>query len=130
MLNELNEQTSALQTAIWADVSAIVREQPTPVSNSVMVALNDVFAKSMAERFAFDFSPPPQLFWLLNGMALLAMALLGYQQALRGPRLKIIAAVLNLVRAVAIVDIFDLASARLGAFRTMPADYQWTLQGS
>lgn len=93
-----------------------------------MVALNDVFGMTSAERFAFDFRLPSQLFWLLIGLSALGMAMLGYQQALRGPRLWIIAALLSLVWTIVIVDILDLASARLGNFRTTPAAYEWTLQ--
>lgn len=127
-IDDLNHQTNALQSSIWADVSAIVREQPNPVTTSLMVALNDVFDMTTAERFAFEFRLPPQLFWLLTGLSMLAMALLGYQQALRGPRLRIIAALLSIVWTVVIVDILDLASARLGNFRTTTAAYEWTIQ--
>ncbi|HTI84122.1 MAG TPA: hypothetical protein VL614_27030 [Acetobacteraceae bacterium] len=127
-IDDLNQQTSALQSSIWADVSAIVHEQPNPVTNSLMVALNDVFDMTTAERFAFEFRLPSQLFWLLIGLSMLAMALLGYQQALRGPRLRIIAALLGIVWTVVIVDILDLASARLGNFRTTAAAYEWTIQ--
>lgn len=128
-INEINEQTNALQTAIWADVSALVREQANPVISSLMASLNDVFDMTTAERFAFEFRLPSQLFWLLVGMALLAMAMLGYQQALRGPRLRIVAALLSLVWTIVIIDILDLAAARLGDFRTPTTAYEWTLQG-
>jgi hypothetical protein len=79
-INQLNEQTNAMQSVIWADVSDLVRQQPNPVINSLMVSLNDVFEMTTAERFAFDFRLPSQLFWLLIGMALLGMAMLGYQR--------------------------------------------------
>ena len=128
-LLRLNDETNALQSAIWADVSAIVREQPNPVSTSLMASLNDVFDMTTAERFAFEFRLPSQIFWLLIGLTLIGMAMLGYQQALRGPRLKIIAALLCLVWTVVIVDILDLAAARVGNFRTTAEAYEWTLQG-
>jgi len=128
-IDEISDQTNALQTAIWTDMSAIVREQPNPITSSLMASLNDVFDMTTAERFAFEFRLPSQLFWLLIGMALLGMGMLGYQQALRGPRLRIVAALLSFVWTVVIVDIIDLASARLGDFRTPTAAYEWTLQG-
>lgn len=128
-IKEINDQTNALQTAIWTNVSALAREQPNPIISSLMASLNDVFDMTTAERFAFDFRLPSQLFWLLIGMALLAMAMLGYQQALRGPPLRIVAALLSLVWTVVIIDILDLASARLGDFRTPTSAYEWTLQG-
>ncbi len=128
-LKQLNDETNALQSAIWANVSVIVREQPNPVTSSLMASLNDVFDMTTAERFAFEFRLPSQIFWLLIGLTLIAMAALGYQQALRGPRLRILAALLCLVWTVVIVDILDLAAARVGNFRTSAAAYEWTLQG-
>lgn len=128
-LNDINAQTNALQTAIWTDMSALAREQPNPIISSLMASLNDVFDMTTAERFAFEFRLPSQLFWLLIGMALLGMGMLGYQQALRGPRLRVVAALLSFVWTVVIIDIIDLASARLGDFRTPTAAYEWTLQG-
>lgn len=128
-IDDLNKQTNALQSTIWGHVSAIVREQPNPVTNSLMVSLNDAFDATTAERFAFELRLPPQIFWLLVGLTLLGMGTLGYQLALRGPRIRMLAALLSLTWTAVIVDILDLASARIGGFRTATAAYEWTLQG-
>ncbi len=53
-LEVISNRTEKLQSAIWADLSAIVREQPNPVSASLMASLNEVFDMTTAERFAFD----------------------------------------------------------------------------
>ena len=82
-----------------------------------------------AERFAFELRLPPQIFWLLIGLTLLGMGTLGYQLALRGARVLMLAALLTLTWTVVIVDIIDLAAARLGTLRTSVTAYQWTLQG-
>ena len=70
---ELNQRPNALQSEIWGHLTAIVREQPGPISSSLMSALNDTFDMSAAERFAYDLRLPPQIFWLLIGMTLLGM---------------------------------------------------------
>jgi hypothetical protein len=129
VLDALNHRTDGLQSAIWEHVSAIVQAQPNPVSTSLMAALNDAFDMTMATRFAFELRLPQQIFWLLIGLTLLGMATLGYQLALRGPRIRMLAAMLTLTWTVVIVDIIDLASARLGNLRTSVAAYEWTLQG-
>ncbi len=81
---ELNQKTSNLQSSIWGHMMAIVRDRPDTVSTSLMAALNEVFDTGAAERLAFDLRLPPQVFWLLVGMALLSMAALGYQFGLKG----------------------------------------------
>jgi hypothetical protein len=128
-IDELNRTTNALQSAIWGHLSAIVREQPNPAATSLMSAINDAFDMTTTERFAYDFRLPSQIFWLLTGMALLGMGVLGYQLGLKGQKLHVLVTLLSIVWTVVIVDIFDLASPRIGGFRTGIAVYEWTLQG-
>lgn len=129
LLDDISQRTGALQTAIWDRVSALVRRQPTPVAASLMAAVNDVFDMTTAERFAFELRLAPQIFWLLIGLALLGMGTLGYQLALRGPRVLGLVVLLTATWTVVIVDILDLGSARIGHIRTSVAAYEWTLQG-
>jgi hypothetical protein len=42
-----------------------------------MASLNEVFDMTASGRFAFELRLPPQIFWLLLGLALLGMASLG-----------------------------------------------------
>src|SRR4051794_315035 len=53
-LDQINIHTDTLQSEIWGHLSAIVREQPNPVTTSLMASLNDVFDMTTAERFAFE----------------------------------------------------------------------------
>ena len=128
-IDELNSRTNALQSEIWGHLSAIVREQPTTVATSLMAALNDTFDMTTAERFAYSFRLPRQIFWLLIGMTLLGMASIGYQLGLRGRPARMLATLLIVTWTVVIVDILDLASPRIGTFRTDAAVYDWTLKG-
>ena len=128
-IDDLNRRTNALQTEIWGHASAIVRERTDPVAASLMAALNDTFDMTTATRFAYTLRLPPQLAWLLFGMALMSMAALGYQVGLRGNPSHVLAALLTLMWTAVIVDILDLATPRIGALRTSAAVYEWTLQG-
>src|SRR5262245_17651824 len=110
-------------------MAAIVREQPTPVSASLMAALNDTFDSATAERFAYSLRLPSQIFWLLIGMTVLAMAALGYQLGLRARKVHIMVLFLTAMWTAVIVNILDLASPRLGSFRASTTAYDWTLQG-
>jgi hypothetical protein len=128
-LEEIIRETNAAQGTIWGHASAIVREQQNPVTASLMVSLNEVFDMTTAERFAFELRLPPQVFWLLLGLTLIGMGVIGYQLGLRGPRVRMLAATLALTWTVVIVVILDLGAARIGALRTSTAAYQWTLDG-
>ncbi len=128
-IDALNQRTNALQTEIWGHASAIARERADAVVASLMASLNEAFDMTQAARFAYSFRLPSQLFWLLIMMALMGMAALGYQVGLRGRPLHALAALLTLMWTAVIVDILDLASARIGALRASAAVYEWTLQG-
>ena len=71
VLEDIRTRTDALQSAIWEQLSAIVREQPNPISASLMVSLNEAFDMTTASRFAFEMRLPSQIFWLLIGLSLL-----------------------------------------------------------
>lgn len=128
-IDALNQRANMLQSTMWGHVSSMIREHPGPVSTSLMAALNDVFDASTAMRFAFEMRLPPQLFWLLIAMSLLCMGAVGYQMGLKEKPVRALVAVLTLMWTIVIVDILDLAAARLGNFRTDTAAYDWTLQG-
>ena len=129
VLDELNRRTNELQSKIWGNVAAIVRQRPDPISGALMASLNDTFDMTTAERFAYERTLPPQIFWLLIIMSLTGMAALGYQLGLRASPVRMLVAFLMLMWTLVIVDILDLASARLGSFRTDPVAYEWTIQG-
>lgn len=125
----LNQRTNAMQSQIWGQIAGIVREQPGPVTTSLMEALNDTFDAATTERFAFETRLPPQIFWLLIAMTMVSMGCLGYQLGLKEKPARILVGLLSLMWTVVIVDILDLSAARLGGFRTSAAVYEWTMQG-
>jgi len=128
-LAAMNRRASALQNEIWGHVTALTREQPNPITAQLAASVNDVFDASTAERFAFAFRFPPQIVWLLLGLAMLGMAALGYQLGLRGRPLRVIATLLTAAWTLVIVDTLDLGAARIGSFRTTVQVYDWTLSG-
>lgn len=128
-LDQLNQRTNAMQSKIWGYLAGIVRDQPNPISAALQASLNDVFDAATIERFAYALRMPPALFWLLIGLTLMSMAALGYQLGLSGKPVRTLVILLTAMWTLVIVDILDLASPRLGEFRTSTAVYEWTLQG-
>lgn len=125
-IDTINDRTNAMQSEIWGHLAAVVREQPGPISASLMTSLNDAFDAAMSERFAFLMRLPPQIFWLLLGMTFLSLSCLGYQLGLKAAPARILVGLLSLMWTVVIVDILDLSAAHLGNFRTGVAVYEWT----
>jgi hypothetical protein len=129
VVRAINDRTSELQNRIWEHVTVIVREKPDPISASLMAATNEVFDRSTAERLAFGQSMPPQMVWLLMGIAVLSIGALGYQLGMRGLSLPILSLLLIGMWTSVIVVILDLSAPRIGSLRSSAAVYYWTLEG-
>ncbi len=125
----LNQKTNALQSLIWGHAAAIVREHPGPVATWLASSLNDAFDAGTEERFGFALKLPAQIFWLVVGLSVLAMGVIGYQLGLKGGAVRPMIVLLMVVWTVVIVDILDLAAGRFGNFRTDPIAYEWALRG-
>ena len=128
-LGEITAATNRLQSQMAGHAAVIVREQPNPVSAALLSALNETFDAATAERFAFALHLPTQIFWLLISLCILSACVLGYQFGLKRSPLRVLASLLLLTWAVVSVAILDLASPRLGTFRTSADVYRWTIQG-
>lgn len=128
-IEDINARTAAVQSEIWANVAALAREQPNALAVSLMAAVNETFDAATAERFAYDFQPPRQLFWLLVGMTLIAMGVLGFQLGLRQRPLRVLSILLAAMWTLVTTDIIDLGAARLGAIRTDARVYDWAIAG-
>jgi hypothetical protein len=129
VLEEINKRTSAMQTEIWANASAIVRERTDPVVVSLLISLNEAFDTSTAARFAHEIRFPTSIFWLLISMTHISAAALGYQLGLKAQRSHFLVALLIAVWTTVIVTILDVSAPRIGAIRTNIEVYDWTLQG-
>ncbi|CFW99527.1 conserved membrane protein of unknown function [Candidatus Filomicrobium marinum] len=128
-LEESNKRTSNLQAEIWEDMAAISRERTDPIVAALMQALNDTFDMSTAQRFAHEAKYPPQMFWLLIGLALISVSALGYQLGLKGQKTHLLVGILIAVWTAVIVVILDISAPRIGSIRTGTAVYDWTLEG-
>ena len=128
-LAELNARTNAAQTDIWRHMTAIAHDRQDPVVASLMAALNEMFDRATAERFAFAFAIPPLLLWLIVGLAVASITGVGYELGLRGASLRLLSMVLIGMWTVVATLILDLGSPRLGSIRTNVAIYEWTLTG-
>jgi hypothetical protein len=122
-------RTGALQTQMWHLMTELARRTPTPISASLIAALNGMFDASLAQRFAFTARVPQSLEWTLLGGSLLAVGAMGYQLGATGIRQTVLSVLSLLMWAGAMVLIVDFDRARLGTIRVDPAPLVWTIQG-
>lgn len=128
-LDEINKRSAALQTEIWGHAAALSRERPDPIVAALMSSLNETFDEATEQRFAHEARFPPQVFWLLIGLALISIGALGYQLGLKDYKLYALAGLLTAIWTVIIVVILDISAPRLGSIRTGVAVYDWTRDG-
>lgn len=128
-IEEINQRSAALRLQIWERLSSIVRERSDDVASALMASLNETFDAGTAERFAFETKFPYQLTSLLAGMALLSMAVFGYQLGLHGHEMPILVGLLIAVWTAVLVVILDLGAPRMGTMRTNIDVYEWALEG-
>jgi hypothetical protein len=126
---KLSQQADALQSAIWGQVAAIVRENPGAVATWLSSSVNEAFDAGTAQRFGYELKFPRQIFWLLIGLSALSVGAIGYQFGLKAATIRPMVWLLMVVWTVVIIDILDLGAGRSGNFRTDTIAYEWALRG-
>lgn len=128
-LEEINRASVAVQDQIWARMTALAKDRTDPIVGSLMSAVNEAFDAAAAMRYSLNFPFPPQLNRMFAGMGALSVAALGFQMGLRGSRVFVLTLLMTTMWCVVVVNIYDIASARLGTQRTGTSAYEWTIEG-
>ena len=128
-IDQINEETAALQNKIWADVKLRVAESPTPATSSLMNAVNNAFDSSTAMRLAMEYRMPSEIVALLLLLSALGSAAIGYQFALSRRKGRLPGVLLAVLWCVMVTEIIDIGSARIWSFRTDTRAYEWSLTG-
>jgi hypothetical protein len=122
-------RTNSLQTEMWRSATELARRTPTPITASLIAALNDMFDASLAQRFNFESRAPATLTWAALAGSMLAVGAMGYLLGATGNRQALLSGLSLLMWAGALVLITDFNRARLGSIRIDPAPLIWTMQG-
>ncbi|MGL4280107.1 MAG: hypothetical protein ACRCS0_07060 [Albidovulum sp.] len=128
VIDGFNQATNDLQNRIWADLTAVIGENPGPPATSLMNAINTMFDASQSTRFAMNFHMPWQFIGLLFAMTLVGMTSIGYQFGQLGQRGRWPAFVIAAVWAVVVVQILDIGMSRIWSMQTDGRAYIWTMQ--
>ncbi len=127
-LGDLNARTSEVTREILEQVGRAAGKAPTPITATLVTAIDEMFDSAQAQRFAFlDETPNAILDMMILG-AFIAIGAMGYETGLRGPRQPVLTSLLLVMWAGGIVMTIDLNHPRLGAIHVDARPLEWTLQ--
>ena len=116
------------QGRIWDLATVIARRAPTPITASLVSALNPMFDAAQSQRFAFAGRTPPGVLTLLVAGSVLAIGAMGFQLGLVGHRQPVLSSLLLAMWVGGMVLAVDLSRPRLGSMRVDTEPLEWTIQ--
>ncbi|WP_157217177.1 bestrophin-like domain [Flavisphingomonas formosensis] len=117
-------ETGAAQTALWSEMTPLVRATPTPLAASLVGAMNDMFDAASARRAERDARVPARVLEVLILYSSVSALFVGF---VLGPTLRIhrvLAAILFALLALALVMILDLDRPQGGSIIVSQAPMQ------
>ncbi len=122
-LQEIDRETSKLQTALWAAVSVPALANPTPVAALAVKGMNDVI-NSQGYTQAAWWNRIPHAAWIMMWiMGICGTAMVGYGEIDRAGRLRYLW-VLPIVVSIAFFLISEIDSPRSGVVQVIPQNLQ------
>jgi hypothetical protein len=117
------------QDQIWALATRIARGTPTPISASLVAALNDMIDSSLSQRFAFEGRVPQDMLYMLLAFSVIAIGAMGFQLGLTGVREPLLSTLLVVMWTGGMAMTLDLNRPRQGDIRVDAAPLEWTIKG-
>jgi hypothetical protein len=127
-LDDLNFRTGEESRAIWQQVGQAAHKTPTPITATLVNAINEMFDSAQAQRFAFLGETPGAMLDMMILGAMIAIGAMGYETGLRGARQPVLTSLLLVMWAGGMVMTVDLNRPRLGAIRVDARPLEWTIQ--
>lgn len=111
------DKTAALQSEIWSKSVAAAKSSPSPLTASVIPALNEMIDITTTRTMATRMHPPVIIILMMGILALASSLLAGYAMAGGRKRSWIHVVVFSLITAMTVYVILDLEFPRLGIIR-------------
>lgn len=127
-LDDLNARTSDVTREISEQVGQAARKAPTPITATLVTAIDEMFDSAQAQRFAFLGETPDAILDMMVLGAIIAIGAMGYETGLRGARQPVLTSLLLVMWAGGIVITVDLSQPRLGAIPVDARPLEWTIQ--
>ncbi len=122
-------RTGEQQGQIWALATSVAQKAPTPITASLIGALNQMFDSSLSQRFAFEGVVPGDMVNLLFFGSMLAVGAMGYLIGLSGVSQPVLTSLLLIMWSGGLAMTVDLERPRLGDIRVETTPLEWTIQG-
>ncbi len=117
-LQQLNTQTTQLQTQLWTRATAYAQQNPNPVTAGLLLqSLNQAFDVGEARWMAFQNHVPESVIYVNGAVSLLSAMLVGYSFGVSGRRNIFSMCVLALSITLVLAVIIDLDRPRSGFIR-------------
>ena len=120
-LNQINQQTTEVQSRLWVAASRTATAQPTPVRALAVAGMNDVLNSQGYTQAAWWNRIPVGAWLLMFGIAVLANFLVGFGARKVRPKLLMM---LPLAVAISFFLIADIDSPRRGVIRVHPQNME------
>jgi len=127
-LEALIARSDADKRQLWTIATGVARRSPTPVTATLITALNAMFDASVSQRFAIVGRVPPGILTLLVVGSVLAIGAMGYQLGLGRQRQTVLSSLLLAMWVGGMVITVDLNRPRLGSLRIDASPLTWTIK--
>jgi len=127
-IEALNARTGDEAAEIWGHVAVAARQTPTPITATLINAINEMIDSAQAQRFAFLGEAPGAMLDFMMLGSILAIGAMGYEMGLRRGRQLVLSSLLLLMWTGAMVMTVDLNRPRAGMVRTDARPIEWTIQ--
>lgn len=124
--NAANE-ISRLQNEMWGHLTALIRDRVDPQIAQLTGSMNATFDSTTTMQNLAHRTTPPEVIWLLLGMTIVAMGVMGFQFALNGHPHRLLGLTTILVWTSVLMVILDLGAARIGDIRVDVSAYESTI---
>jgi len=114
-------ETGAAQTALWAEMTPLVRAQPTPISASLVAAMNDMFDAASARKAERDARIPARVLEVLILYVTVSALFVGFVLGGTTRIYRVLAGILFSLLALALVLILDLDRPQGGSITVSQA---------
>lgn len=126
-IEAINQRASQQQAAIWRLATDAAQKQPTPITATLVTALNQMFDDAQSQRFAFLGDAPGAMLDMMFVGSIIAIGALGYEMGQRNARQAVLTTLLLVMWSGAMVMTVDFNRPRVGLVRVDSGPLDWTI---
>ena len=120
-------EVSRLQSEMWGHLTALAQARIDPQVTQLTGSMNATFDSTTTMQNIMHRTTPAEVTWLLLGMTVVAMAVMGFQFAMNGHAHRLLGLTMILVWTSVLLVILDLGAARIGDIRVDTWAYDTTI---